>query len=79
MQTSSTGLVVLTLLPGFLTPLPPLPNLPLLLPMAGPPTQDLVDILPLVAIQQALLILNHSWGGTGATLTTGGLIQEVIM
>ena len=78
MQTFSMELVVLTLL-GFLTPLPPMPNLPLLLPMAGPPIWDLVDILPLVAIQQAPSILNHSWGATGATLTIGGLTQEVII
>ena len=78
MQTSSTELV-LTLLLVFLTPLPLLTNPSLLLLMAGPPTWDLVDIQPLVAIPQAPSILNHSWGATGVTLTTEDLTQEVIM
>ena len=77
MQTSLMGLVLILL--GFLTPLPPLTNPSLLLPMAGPLTLALVDMQPLVAIQQAPSILNHSWGATGATLTTGDLTQEVTM
>ena len=70
-----------TLLLAFLIPLPPLANPPHLLPMDGPPTWGLVDILPLRAaiIQSALSIRNHFWGATGAIPSTGGLAQEVII